>query len=266
LKAIVQIWNGLKQKNYLQQAFAGCISRIENLNKTIEYLTEAFQLRLEKNLPKKIITESLELLPNHRECESLEEFNQFISSNTKDALQIEVVFLHRRILGNDQNDYHDVLHNYGARLAFNHQYHDCFRWWFYEFDLKQKFNITIQSKYLQHFVTLFMQMKFTDQINIDIDDLLEMFKIMNNILILDNNSKDLDSNLIIILHLISLVARIIYSENLEEKQELSIDHRRQLYKSILCITRHQYKTVKTSSSLLHLCTNSSTESSSSSIR
>ena len=267
LQAIFQIWNGFEAKELLATSFSGCITRIENLNKTIEYLTEAFELRLTKNLPKKIIAEPLELLPNRRECLNLEEFNQLISSNTQDALQTEIIFLHQRILGDNQNDYHDVLHNYGARLASNHRYHDCLRWWFYECDLKLKYNIMIQSKYLQHFINLFMQMKFNNRINIDIDDLLQMFKIMNTVLKLDNNnSEDFDSYLIILLHLISLVARIIHSEIVEEKQELSIDHRRQLYKSILCITRHQYKTVKTKSSLLHLCTNSSTGSSSSSIR
>jgi hypothetical protein len=126
--------------------------------------------------------------------------------------------------------------------------------------------MTFQQKYLQHFIYLFTKMKFNDQVNIPVDDLLQMFKIMNNVLISDNDSESFDSNLIILLHLITIVARIIHSENLEEKQEISMDHCRELHKSVVYVIRHQYKTVSTGSSLLHLCTNSLTENTSISIK
>ena len=256
----------IEAKELLATSFSGCITRIEDLNKTIQYLTEAFQLRQTKNLPKEKIGELLNLLPNRCECQNLDEFNQLISSNTKDALQIEIIFLHQRILGDDQNDYHDVLHNYGARLATNHEYHDCFRWWFYEFDLKQKYNIAIQNKYLQNFVNLFIQMKFKDQINVEIEDLLQMFNLVNNVLQSKAYRKDFDANLLVLLHLISFVARIIHSEKAEEQQKLSIDQYRQLYKSILSILRYQHRTIKNGSTLLHLCSSFSTETISSFIR
>ncbi|CAF2575341.1 unnamed protein product [Rotaria sp. Silwood2] len=250
----------IEAKELLATSFSGCISRIENLSKTLEYLIEAFELRLEKNLSKQIITEPLEILHYRHECKTQEELNQLLCSNIKDALRIEAILVHQRILGNDQSDYHDVIYHYGTNLAHNHQYHECFRWWFYTFDLKQKYNIIIETDHLSHFISVFAKMKFHNHITIPIDDLLQMFKIMNYVLRSDYYRESFDINLVILLHLITIVARIIHSEYLNEKQELSIDYCRDLYKSIASIIRYQYRTMETGSSLLHLCTSSSTES------
>ena len=250
----------IEANELLATSFSGCISRIENLKKTTEYITEAFELRFMKNLPKNPAIQPLEILPSHFECQTLDEFNQMLTSNTKDAIHIEMILVHRRILGEDQNDYHDAIHNHGARLASNQEYHQCFRWWFYEMQLKQRFHITCQSKYFEGFINLFIQMKFTDQINLQIEDLLEMFTVINYVLTTDIYQKDFESNLIILLHLISIVARLIHSEHAHEKQHFSIDDRRKLYKSILFTIRNPYHTQRHRSSLLHLCLNSSTES------
>lgn len=248
----------------LATSFSGCISRIENPKKTIEYITEAFELRSRKNLPKSSTIESFELLPTRSECQTLEEFNELINSNEKDTIHIEMIFLHRRILGEDQNDYHDAIHNHGARLATNHQYHECFRWWFYELNLKRKFHIPCQSKYFELFLNLFIQMKYVDQMNIDIEDLIEMFDMMNYVLTSEIYRKYFQSNFILLLHLISLVARLLHSENTQEKQDISLDNCRKLYKSLRSIIRQHFQTELNHSSLLHLCTDSSTTQSHSS--
>lgn len=248
----------IEAKELLATSFSGCISRIENPKKTIEYLTEAFELRLIKNLPKSFTMEPFALLPTHSECQTLEEFNEMINSNEKDAIHIEMIFLHRRILGEDQNDYHDAIHNHGARLAANHQYHECLRWWFYELNLKRKFNIPCQSKYFELFLNLFIQMKYVDHMNIDLEDIIEMFNVMNYVLTSEMYRKNFQSNFILLLHLISLVARIVHSENTQEKQDFSLDIRRKLYKSLHSTIRHHYQTELSHSSLLHLCTDSST--------
>ena len=77
---------------------------------------------------------------------------------------------------------------------------------------------------------------------------------------LDQYRESFNANLINLLYSISAVARMIYSEVFEEKQELSIDYCRDLHKSIEFIVRHQYKTIEISSSLLHQRTNYSAES------
>lgn len=249
----------IEAKELLATSFAGCISNIENLSKTRQYLTEAFELRLAKNLPKKVVAEPLEVLNYRRECETLEQLNQLLVSNTKDALHIEAILIHQRLLGNDQNDYHDVIHYYGAGLARNHQYHDCLRLWFYEFDLKQKYNMAYQSDYLNHFIDLLTKMKFNDRLKIPIEYLLQMFNIMDHVLKSDYHKTSFDANLTVLLHLLTIVARIIYSDISQEKQEISVDHYRALYKSVRYMIRYHYRTLKTGSSLLHLCTSSSTE-------
>lgn len=245
--------------------FSGCIQIIEDTNKIIEYLTKAFELRLAKNLPKIITTESLEPLICRRECETLEQFNQLINSSTNDALYIESILIHQRLLGNDQLDYHDIIHRYGSKLASVNKYHDCFCWWFYEFELKQKYNITFGNAYLQGFKGVFKQMTIDDQVKIPIDDLLQIFKIMDHILTSDRYQNSFDSNLIILLHLITILATRIHSESLEENQHLSIDQTRQLHRVVTRIVRHRFKTASTGSFLLHLCTNRLTEDVSSDI-
>ncbi|CAF2090659.1 unnamed protein product [Rotaria magnacalcarata] len=206
------------------------------------------------------VSQSFVLLQDRRECETPEQLNQLICPNKKDALRIESLLIHQRIIDHDHSDYHDVIHHYGARLANEHKYHECFRCWFYEFDLKIKYNMIFQSDFLNHFIFLFAKMKFNNKLTIPIEDLLQMFKITNHVLMSDYYRENFDANLIILLHLITIVGRIIHSEYLDEKQELSLNNYRDFYNSIASITSHQYRTIETGSSLLHLCTNASTES------
>ncbi|CAF3027990.1 unnamed protein product [Rotaria socialis] len=86
-----------------------------------------------------------------------------------------------------------------------------------------------------------------------------MFKITNHVLMSGYYREKFDANLIILLDLVTIVARISHSEYLDEKQELSLNNYRDFYNSIASIISHQYKTIETGSSLLHLCTNASTE-------
>jgi len=137
----------IEAKELLGATFGGCVARLENLNKTIEYITEAFQLRIEKNLPKILSNKSNEIFNFHSECETIEQFNQLIHSNSKDDLRIESIRIHQRLLGDTSNDYHHVLRYYGVILANNFRYNDCLSWWFYEIDLKQKYRINFKKEY-----------------------------------------------------------------------------------------------------------------------
>ncbi|CAF1476390.1 unnamed protein product [Adineta steineri] len=249
----------IEAKELLATSFSGCIYHIADLNKTAEYLIETFQLRKAKNLPKQITTESLEIFQYRRECQTLDEFNQLLCSNTKDALVIESILIQQRLLGDDQDDYHDIIYYYGVILAHNHKYNDCLRWWFYALDLKQKYNMNCQPERLHRFISVFARMKFVDHINIPIEDILRLFNLLNYILVSKRYMENFDSYFIILLHLITIVARIIYNDNLEEKQELSINHRRDLYKLIRYIIRYQYRLMENGSSLLHSCINPSTK-------
>jgi len=253
----------IEGKELLGATFGGCVARFENLNKTIEYLTEAFQLRIKKNLPKILSNQSIEIFHFRSECETIEQFNQLIYSNSKEDLQIETIRIHQRLLGDMSNDYHHVLRYYGAVLAENYRYNDCLRWWFYEIDLKQKYKIDFKKEYLHNFIDIFVEMK---QTNIPIEHLIHMLKILDNELQLNIKNENFDYNLHILLYLITIISRIIFNSNGELKSDISINNYQELFKLIQLIIRRQYKTIKDGLYLLHLCSSSLTNCFSNEIR
>ncbi|CAF3747387.1 unnamed protein product [Rotaria sp. Silwood1] len=243
----------IEAKELLGASFGGCVAHFENLNRTVEYLTEAFQLRIQKNLPKTLSIESSEIFNFCSECETFEQFNQLICLNSKENLHIETIRIHQRLLGDMSKDYHHVLRYYGAILADTHRYNDCLRWWFYELDLKQKYNISSKKEHLRNFIDIFLEMKQNNQMDISITSLIRMLKIIDNELQLNFKNKNFDYNLHTLLY-------IIFSVNEKIKQEISSNDRQELFQLIRLIIRHEYTTMKDESSLLHLCSSSLTDS------
>jgi hypothetical protein len=243
----------IEAKELLAANLAGCVPAVVDRNKTIELLIEAFKLRESKNLPKVIIAEPLELFNHRRECETLEQFNQLISSDSSNDLDIEVTLIHQRLLGDMSKDYHHVLRYNGHTYADANQYHDCLRWWFYVIDLKQKYNMILKREDLRKFVHIFLNIKQNNQKIVPINDLLRILKIMSNILSKPDSHENSDYNLHTLFCLITIVAKILYKQDRTENQEVSMDEGRDLLKAIRCIIRSQYKTTETGSTLLHLC-------------
>jgi len=248
----------IEAKELLAATFGGCVARLENVNKTIKYLTEAFELRIKKNLHKVLCIEPREIFNFELECQTIEQFNQLIYSNSKENLHIETIRIHQRLLGDMSNDYHHVLRYYGAVLADAYRYNDCLRWWFHEIDLKQKYNLHFKKEYLRCFINIFIEMKQNTQMDIPIDSLTRMLKLINNELRLNLLNENFDYNLYTLLYLITIIARIIFNSNKAELQEL--------FQLIQSIIRYEYRTIKDGSFLLHLCSSSSTISISDEIR
>ncbi|UJR20551.1 hypothetical protein I4U23_023678 [Adineta vaga] len=259
---LVEMFNGycsdlewIEAKELLGGTYGGCVARLENLNKTKRLITEAFELRIKKNLPKILPSESLDIFDSCSECRTIEEFNEIVRSNSKEKLHIETIRIHQRLLGDRSNDYHHVLRYYGAVLADTHRYNDCLRWWFYEIDLKQKYNINIKKEYLRCFTNIFVEMKQNHQMNIPIESLIRMLKIMENELRLNFRNENFDYNLRTLLYLLTIIAKILSNRN----EKIDIYHRRELFQLIQFILRCEYRTTKDQWSLLHLCSTSSTK-------
>jgi hypothetical protein len=195
---LVEVFDGycsdlewIEAKELLGATFGGCVAHFENLNKTMKYLTEAFQLRKIKNLPKILSNEKIEIFNFQSECETMEQFERLISSNSEENFHIEAIRIHQRLLGDMSNDYHHVLQYYGTVLAEKSRYDDCLRWWFYEIDLKHKHQVYLKKEYLRAFIDIFIRMK---QTNISIENFIRILKIMDQELQLNtSNVRRLDS-------------------------------------------------------------------------
>jgi len=249
----------IEAKELLGATFGGCVAQFENLNKTIEYIIEAFQLRKTKNLPKILSEKSIEIFHFRSECETIEQFHQLIHSDSKEELHIETIRIHQRILGDMSNDYHHVLRYYGAILADKNRYDDCLRWWFYEIDLKQKYKIQFKKEYLRCFIDIFNEMK---QTNISMKSLIRLLKILDQELQSHRTNESFDYNLHTLLYLITILARIIFNN----KQDITINNHRELFQLIQLILQRQYQTINDGLSLLHLCSSSLTNHFSEDIR
>jgi ankyrin repeat protein len=253
---LVEVFHGycsdlewIEAKELLGATFGGCVAQFENLNKTIQYLTEAFQLRKSKNLPKILLQKPIEIFHFRSECETIEQFNQLIYSESNDELHIETIRIHQRLLGDMSNDYHHVLRYYGAILADKNRYDDCLRWWFYEIDLKQKYKLQYKKEYLRCFIDIFNEMK---SMNISMENFIRMLEILDQELQCSRKNDSFDYNLHTLLYLMTIIARIIFSNHETN------DNRRELFRVIQLILRRQYQTIDDGLSLLHLCSRSST--------
>lgn len=263
---LVEAFNGycsdlefIEAKELLGASFGGCVAHIENFNLTIKYLTEAFELRIQKNLPKILSDDSLDMFNFNFECETLEQFNQLIRSKSKDDLHLETIRIHQRLLGNMSKDYHHVLRYYGAMQADVQLYNDCLRWWFYEIELKQKYEISFKKEHLRDFIEIFLEMIKNNPVDIPIVCLVKMVKILDGELQLNLKTKNIDYYLHTLLYLITIIARIIFNFNENQKKNVSIFNLQELLKLIRLIIQHDYRTTTDKFSLLHLCSSSSTE-------
>lgn len=241
----------IEAKELLGATFGGCVARFENFNKTIEYLTEAFQLRERKSLPKMLSFQPNEIFQYRTECQTRDEFNQLIQSNNEDDLRIETIRIHQRLLGDRSNDYHHVLRYYGAVLADKYRYNDCLRWWFYEIDLKHQHKIQLKKEYLRYFIDIFIEMKLH---GISWENLIRLLKIIDLELHSHRTDENWDYHLHTLLYIITIIARIIFNQ----QQQQNIEYRRELIQIIQLIIRRQYRTMKEEYSLLHLASSSST--------
>ena len=256
---LVQVFAGycsdidwIEGRELLGATFGGCVARFENFSKTTEYLTEAFQLRQAKNLPKIISSSSApnELFQYRSECQTLDEFNQLVQSANEDDLRIETIRIHQRLLGDRSNDYHHVLRYYGAVLADKYRYDDCLRWWFYEIDLKHQHKIPLKKDYLRYFIDIFLEMKSN---GISWSNFSQLLKIVDCELQTNPMDENWDHHLHTLLYVISIIARIIFTGN-----EQMNSQQRELIQVIQTIIQREYRTKKDEYSLLHLCSSTTT--------
>jgi hypothetical protein len=86
----------IEGRELLGASYANIESKNYNLDKAFEHITIAYKWRIEKNLPKILsFTSLIEAYNYSQECQTLEEFNQFLSeSNTR--LHIESLLIQQK--------------------------------------------------------------------------------------------------------------------------------------------------------------------------
>lgn len=241
----------------LGATFAGWIAPIEDLHKTVEYLRQAFRLRDEKNLPKVIESEPLEIFDYRSECSTLEEFNQLVALNCSNALRIESIRIHYRLLGERSNDYHYVLRYYGAFLADDFRLVDCAHWWLYEFELKQKWTLYIDKEHLRWLMNIFIEMQHHQTRNLSLDLLFRALKVIDRETRSADNELLIDYNLHTLLYCITLTAQTFDRMNFIPDDPMTIDRNR-IEELVEKLIERGYQTRTDGSSLLHLACSSST--------
>ena len=241
----------IEGKELLAANFAGWIPKLENLHRTIQYLTEAFALRKLNNLPKTPLEQTSILFAHRTECATLEEFTELISADYPDALRVETIRIHQRLLGDQSEDYHYVLHSYGIKLANDSRYVECAQWWLYEFELEQKHGIQIERDDLRRLLGVLTEVELNRSPKISLDTLQRTLTVIDGEVRSQTGEDRLDDTLLSLLFVIKIVAQRLDDEGDSRATD-------DLHRSIRSIVARQYRTKETKSSLLHLCCNALT--------
>ena len=254
---LVEVFHGhcsdlewIEGKELLGATFAGWIRKLENRNKTVQYLTEAFALRKLKNLPKEPSEQPSDMFEHRTECLTLEEFNELIGRNSIDALRLETIRIHQRLLGDQSNDYHYVLRLQGARLADNYHYVESCQWWLYAFELQQKSDAPIDPDDLRSVLTVFVDMELNTSTRVSLKTLQRTLTIIDREVRSRYVRDHLDYTLITLLNIITIIGHHLQVEGDSRETE-------ELRRSVRSIIARHYRTKETRASLLHLCCDAS---------
>ena len=254
---LVEVFHGhcsdlewIEGRELLGATFAGWIQNLENRNKTVQYLTEAFALRKLKNIPKESIEQPSDIFEHQTECLTLEEFNELINRNSIDALRLETVRIQQRLLGDQSKDYHYVLHLQGERLADNYYYVESCQWWLYAFELQQKNDAPIDPNDFRAVLAVFMEMELNTSTRVSLSTLQRTLTIIDREVQSRYRRARLDSTLIALLNIITIIGHRLQVEGDSRETE-------DLRRSMRSIIARQYRTEETRASLLHLCCDAS---------
>lgn len=248
----------IEARELLGSAFAGCNPDIEDIDLAVEHLTLAFEARTTKNIPKLPSAHTLKVFNNRRECETLEDLNRLVSFGSREAFYIEALLIQERLLGTFSEDYHNSLRHVGNIFADRNQFDVCLRLWFYELDLRRQHNIRFNKQDLRSFARLFDSMLLLDKAQILVKDLCKLLTIMTDELSSVKDSETVDYNLVTLLHLLSISAQLLLNDDVENDHKLPVEDGKSLIKYIRSIIDKKYTTIRSGSSLLHLCCNEDT--------
>ena len=244
----------------LGSVFAGCLSDLEDMDRAVEYLTQAFEARVAHNLPKRRSQRTSELFNYRQECETLDDLNRLVSFGAREHFYLEALLIQERVLGTSSEFYHQSLMDIGHSLTDIHQYDLCFRLWFYELDLRRQRQIPFDKEHLRSFTDLFQHLFLNDKLVVFINQLFKVLEVMMETLSPTQESTTFDYNLITLLHLLTIAAKLLLKEHSDGSERVSLTDGQTLIKSIRSIVSKGYVTMNSGSSLLHLCCNENTTS------
>lgn len=195
----------IEARELLGASFANVESKNYNLDKAVEQLTKAFQLRTKRNLPKiRSINSPVEAFQYCQECHTLEDFNEILSeSNTR--IHIESLLIQERILGQKNKRYRRAVRFYGALLADTHQYDASLLFWLYELNLRRQYQINFDRWHLRDFVHMFAEMIINDVDHIPERAFIEVLKALDDELAIHRNN---DHNLLTLFYLFTIISHV----------------------------------------------------------
>jgi Fem-1 family protein b len=249
----------IEARELLGSAYGGCRPFIENFDLAVQYLTLAFEARTAKNIPKHCSDESLAVFNNHRECQTLEDLNQLVSSGSRETLYFEALLIQKRLLGATSEVYHKSLRDVGDTFADRNQYDVCLRLWFYELDLRKQQEISLNKEQLRSFASLFYRILLHDKTQISMNQFCKLLTIMTDELWSERDGNTFNYNLVTLLHLLTISARLLFDEDALNDHKLSREDGKILIQHIRSIINKNYFTNGSGSSLLHLCCDENTK-------
>lgn len=195
----------IEARELLGASFGNVESKNYNLDKAIEHMTKAYQLRKEKNIPKLPSNSSpIEAFGYSQECQSLEEFYRILSQSNN-RLHIESLLIQERILGPKNKRYRRAVRFYGAVLADRHQYDEALLFWSYELDLRRQHQINFDKWHLRDFVHMFAEMIINNIDKLPEKPLLEVLRALNDEL---SHARNNDHNFFTLFYLITVISHV----------------------------------------------------------
>jgi Fem-1 family protein b len=193
----------IEAKELLGSAFVCAKHADRDLEQAFQYFYRALELRSTHNLLKTLRPTTIEIFDHRQECRTLHQLEE-IRFNF-DNMYTEALLIRERLLSCANAQYHYSLFYRGAVLSDNGQYYRAIDYWLYELHLRQRYSISLSSKNLRYFVSLFSEMLFKS-VSVPMYASLKIMTTINEEL--KHNKKELDYNLYTLLFLITIITEV----------------------------------------------------------
>ncbi|CAM4761520.1 unnamed protein product [Rotaria magnacalcarata] len=231
----------IEAQELLGSAFA-CTNRDNDAcDQSFNCFSRALDLRTTHNLSKAMTTTANAIFHNRYECQTIDQLEK-IRTNTE-LTYIEGLLVRERLLGPTNAEYRYSLCYRGAILADIGQYHEAVAYWIYELGLCQQYSISIDSKHLRRFASLFSGMLYKTK-SIPTEAIIIVIKAICDQL--GRDKQNFNDNLFTLLFLITITTQYLI------EYAISIVEKELLFHILRSIVQHHYTQMDSGMSLLHL--------------
>ena len=193
----------IEAKELLGSSFACQVGDQDGPDQSFIHISQAIELRSLHQLPKTLVSPTLEIFNHRQECQTVEQLEQ-VYKNTDDV-RIEALLVRERLLGSIDEEYRHSVRVWAVFLLHSKQYDRGLAVWLYTIGLHREHSLPLEIRDLRCLVKVFIVMAL-DSLTLPVNTVHLVFKLLAEELNAKTNA--FDDHLRSLLFLITVTAQV----------------------------------------------------------